>query len=358
MLRVLVADDSALAREAMTRLINDDPEMMVVGVARGGSETVEKAQSMRPDLITLDLVMPDMDGVETTRRIMQASPVPIVLVSSTVTSVLAASHFEALAMGAVDVVEKPDFKRMAVDAAARGRFLQNLKSMSLVVTVTRRKANELPTTRPPARVLAGSDRARIPARSSLIAVGASTGGPMAIARALSALDPSTAPPVVVVQHMARGFIAGFAEWLSSQTRAPVELAVNAAKVVPGTVYVAPDDGHLELTSFERLVVREGPAVRHQRPSVDVLFESVAQLGSRAIGVLLTGMGDDGARGLFTMREQGAFTIAQDRDSSVVYGMPAAAAERGAASLITSLDSIARLLSSVQYEPRQASGRPS
>ena len=149
MLRVLVADDSALAREALTRLINDDPEMMVVGVACGGSETVEKAQSMKPDLITLDIVMPDMDGVEATRRIMASSPAPIVLISSTVTSVLAANHFEALAVGAVDVVEKPDFQRMAVDSVARGRFLQNLKAMSSVVTVTRRKAAEqAATTRP------------------------------------------------------------------------------------------------------------------------------------------------------------------------------------------------------------------
>src|SRR5262249_45969826 len=142
MLRVLVADDSALAREALTRLIDDDPEMMVVGVAKGGEETIQKAQAMKPDLITLDLLMPDIDGVEATRRIMAASPTPIVLVSSTVPAALASTHFEALAVGAVDVVAKPDFQKLASDAQLRGRFLKNLKSMSSVVTVTRRKAAE------------------------------------------------------------------------------------------------------------------------------------------------------------------------------------------------------------------------
>ncbi len=358
MLRVLVADDSPLAREAMTRLINDDPEMMVVGVACGGAETVEKAQSMKPDLITLDLVMPDMDGVETTRRIMASSPAPIVLVSSTVSNVLAASHFDALAVGAVDVVEKPDFQRMAADSGARGRFLQNLKAMSRVVMVTRRKTVEQPAPRITEQLEATGDRPRLPARASLIAIGASTGGPLAVATTLSALEPSRSPPVVVVQHMARGFIAGFAEWLAGQTWARVEIATSGMKLAPGTVYVAPDHAHLEVTTFDRLVVREGPPVRHQRPSADVLFESVAELGAGAIGVLLTGMGDDGARGLYAMRQRGAFTIAQDRESSVVYGMPAAAAERGAATLVIGLETIARLLSNVHYGPRQGSGRPS
>jgi two-component system, chemotaxis family, protein-glutamate methylesterase/glutaminase len=355
MLRVLIADDSPLAREALTRLINDDPEMMVVGVAAGGSETVEKARSMRPDLITLDLLMPDMDGVEATRLIMASSPTPIVLVSSTVRSALAATHFDALAVGAVDVVEKPDFRLLSADPELRRRFLQNLKAMSGVVTVTRRKTGSgriRPLSEAP-------DDPALPARVALIAVGASTGGPTALAATLRELDPAVCPPVIVVQHMARGFIEGFAGWLASQTRARVEMAVHGEKLVPGTIYVAPDECHVEITPYERLVLNPARPVCFQQPSVDVLFESVAEhLGRRAIGVLLTGMGEDGARGLFRMRSQGAFTIAQDRESSAVYGMPAAAAERGAATLITNPSRIARALAAVHHQSREGSGRPS
>jgi two-component system chemotaxis response regulator CheB len=198
----------------------------------------------------------------------------------------------------------------------------------------------------------------VPASAPLIVIGASTGGPSAIATALSALAPATCPPIVVVQHMARGFMEGFAEWLATQTRARVEIAQHG-KLVPGRVYVAPDEMHVEVTARERLLLHAEAKVRHQRPSADVLFDSVARnYGRAAIAVLLTGMGDDGARGLLSIRRTGAFTMAQDRESSAVYGMPAAAAERGAATMIASVERICQALASVRYEPRAASGRPS
>lgn len=344
MLRVLVADDSALAREALTRLIDDDPEMMVVGVASGGEETVRQAAELRPDLITLDLLMPDIDGVETTRRIMASSPAPIVLVSSTVTAAFASTHFDALSAGAVDVVGKPDFQRLAADPELRRAFLANLKAMSTVVTVTRRT--------PAPRALrrdAPSERPELPARVALIAIGASTGGPGALAKTLAGVGVGC-PPIVIVQHMARGFIEGFAEWLAGRIAPRVVLASSGARPSEGTVYVAPDDRHLELDAGGCLGLREGPPVRHQRPSVDVLFESVAaHLGEHAVGVLLTGMGDDGARGLLSMRRSGALTLAQDRDSAVVYGMPAAAAERGAVGFSARCEKLAELLA--ELEPR-------
>jgi len=353
MLRILVADDSSLARQALMEVINDDDAMMVAGVAASGRETVRKAADLRPDLVTMDLLMPDMDGVEATRQIMASSPVPIVLVSSTVGAALSTTHFDALSVGAVDVMEKPDLSQLRSDPSLRQRFLERLKGMSQVVTVTRRDRRPTSSSQPPRPTPVaptGITRKpeRLPSSARLIVVGASTGGPPAIARTLSRLDPRTTPPVVVVQHMASGFIGGFAEWLNRQIEPQVRVATNGERLTPGTVYMAPDDHHVEVTAFGRLLVCKAPPLRFHRPSVDVLFESTASYyGRAAVGVLLTGMGDDGARGLESMRMRGAFTIGQDETSSVVFGMPGAAAQRGAVMWAADCDSIAAALEGVR-----------
>jgi two-component system, chemotaxis family, protein-glutamate methylesterase/glutaminase len=189
---------------------------------------------------------------------------------------------------------------------------------------------------------------RMPTSARLIVVGASTGGPPAIERTLSQLDARSAPPVVVVQHMATGFIDGFAEWLDRRIAPRVCLATNGERLEAGKVYVAPDDHHVEVTAFGRLLVSKAPPLRYHRPSVDVLFESTAACyGKAAIGVLLTGMGDDGARGLEAMRRSGAFTVAQDEKSAVVFGMPGAAAQRGAVAWAADCASIASALEGIK-----------
>ncbi|HEV8247436.1 MAG TPA: chemotaxis-specific protein-glutamate methyltransferase CheB [Polyangiaceae bacterium] len=366
MMRVLVADDSAVAREMLIQLIEDDPEMMVVGTAKSGEETVSKAQVLKPDLITMDLLMPDMDGVEATRSIMALCPVPIVFVSSTVTSAHGRTHFDALAVGAVDVVEKPDFLSMKREPELKRRFLENLKSMGQVVTLTRRRrrSDDPP---PVAPRTSGSERPGAekawrsgpPAFAKVVVVGASTGGPAVVMRVLSLLEAESAPPVVLVQHMAAGFVGGFVEWLNESLGIRAQLAKNGARLEPGNLYVAPDEHHVELTAFGRLTVHDAPALRFHRPSVDVLFQSAAAaLGRDAVGVLLTGMGDDGARGLAAMHQNGAFTIAQDQKSSLVYGMPAAAVERGGASTSANPESIAETLSSIRAAASSATTRTS
>jgi two-component system chemotaxis response regulator CheB len=355
MLRVLIADDSALVRETLATLINEDPEMMVAGVAVGGGEVVRKAGEIKPDLITMDLLMPDMDGVEATRRIMTKHPVPIVLVSSTVSSALTPTHFDALAVGAVDVVEKPDIALLTGDRRVRRKFVENLKAMSTVVTVTRRGGRDgRPTSRPPSKPPLRTPSAPEPLRgfpqtASVIVAGASTGGPPALARALRFLQPES-PPVVVVQHMTTGFIGGYADWLGRQIGSRVRLAENSERLSPGVVYLAPDERHVELTPYGRLLVYSGLPLRYHRPSVDVLFQSAARsCAKKTIALLLTGMGDDGARGLAALREAGAYTVAQDKQSSVVYGMPAAATERGAARWTADCDAIAEALRGVRFE---------
>ncbi len=353
-MRVLIADDSALARELLTRLIEEDPEMMVVGTASSGPEIVSKAQSLKPDLITMDLLMPGMDGVEATRQIMATAPTPIVFISSTVSSAHCRTHFDALAVGAVDVVEKPDALAMSGDPERRARFVDDLKSMGRVVALTRRR----PRSSEPAPPERGSGSHRLggelewrlgpPSYAKLVVVGASTGGPAVVARVLAPLEAETAPPVVLVQHMATGFVGGFVEWLNQSLSIRAELAQDGQRLEPGRLYVAPDERHVEVTGFGRLRVFDAPPLRYHRPSVDVLFQSAATLiGRDAVGVLLTGMGDDGARGLTAMHESGAYTVAQDRKSSLVYGMPAAAVERGGVSLSANAEEIADTLRTIR-----------
>jgi two-component system chemotaxis response regulator CheB len=365
MKRILIADDSPLAREILTRIVNDDPEMTVVGVATNGKDTIRRAEELKPDLIMMDLLMPDMNGVEATRRVMAVAPTPIVLISSAITSTYSSTHFDALSVGAVDVLEKPHFATLMEDGNLRRRFLDNLKAMSEVVTVTRRgRGNERETGRPrgtsPTARSAGARRndgnARAPETAKLIVVGASTGGPPALAKVLSKLDPTASPPVVVVQHIAVGFISGFVEWLNQATPARVQLAEGGARLLPGNVYVAPDGHHVEVTPYSRLLVSAGLPLRFHRPSVDVLFGSAAaNFGSTAIGVLLTGMGDDGARGLASMHAAGAFTVAQDKETSLVYGMPAAAVDRGAVRLTATCPDIADTLHAVRLEAFETRG---
>jgi two-component system chemotaxis response regulator CheB len=232
--------------------------------------------------------------------------------------------------------------------------------------VTRKPTRDARTTtiprgaRPrPASIEPTPARARAPVDTRLVVLGASTGGPPAVAAALRTLEPAAAPPVVIVQHMAPGFIEGFAQWLDRQIGPRVRLAVDGERMSAGTVYVAPDEHHLEVTPTGRLMVYDGPALRYHKPSVDVLFRSAgAHFGKDCIGVLLTGMGDDGARGFAHMREQGAFTMAQDRESSVVWGMPGSAAARGAVCWSGDCAAIAELLRGVRLKRPFHSGEGS
>jgi len=329
-IRVLVVDDSALMRQLLGELIGRAPDMTVVGAARDPYDAREQIKSLNPDVLTLDVEMPKMDGLVFLRNLMRLRPMPVVMVSS-LTREGADETLEALALGAVDFLPKPRVDVAEGIEAYADTLLEMLR------TAARARPRALPEVRPPrsARRLRTTER--------LLAVGASTGGTEAIRVFLQGL-PRNAPGVVVTQHIPPGFSAAFAERMNRQTGLVVSEAQDGQRVLPGHVCIAPGDRHLEVErDGARYVCRlsDAPPVNRHRPSVDVLFRSVAAAaGARAVGVLLTGMGVDGAAGLGAMLAAGADTLAQDEDSSVVWGMPGEAVSLGAAAEVLPLEGLA------------------
>jgi len=337
-IRVLVVDDSALMRRVLTDLLAEDPEIEVVGSAPDPYVAREKIKQLNPDVLTLDVEMPRMDGLTFLENLMRLRPMPVVMVSS-LTEVGADVTLEALSMGAVDFVTKP-----------RADLVDGLHQLAAELRAKVRMAAK-------AR-LRGSRQERAPrrrmqrhAQGKLIAIGASTGGTEAIKEVLEAL-PADAPPVLIVQHIPALFSRPFAERMNRHCPMNVCEAADGQQVLPGHVYIAPGDRHLELRrSGGHMICRllnSDPVNRH-RPSVDVLFHSVVEeLGSEVAAAILTGMGDDGARGLLALRQAGAVTIAQDEASSIVWGMPGSAVRMGAAQKILPLDRVADALLAGAY----------
>jgi two-component system chemotaxis response regulator CheB len=355
LIRVLVADDSQLARELLREVIDAEADMIVVGTASTGRETLEKVERLRPDLVTLDVVMPDGDGISAAKSIMARHPTPLAVVTAAPIDGATNLGFDALAAGAVEVLPKPG-RSVLDEPAQREAFARRLRQVAEVGVVGIRGPRAAPVRGTPQPAASAAQAVSppsfaMPARASLIALGASTGGPPCVRTLLAGLDPTSAPPIVLVQHMSREFIPGFAAWLSNLLLLKVSIAATGVSVRPGHVYVAPGDRHLTIDESGTLLLDTSPAIHHQRPAADVLFHTVAgSYGARAVGVLLTGMGEDGAEGLAAMREAGAATIAQDEASCVVYGMPKAAIDRGAACLTANPLGIAWLLRQVKAFP--------
>lgn len=353
-IRVLVVDDSALIRRLLTDMLNSAPDIEVVGTAPDPFIAREKIKSLEPDVLTLDIEMPRMDGITFLRNLMRLRPMPVVMVS-TLTEQGAEVTLEALELGAVDFVTKP---KMDVSRAL-GDYVDELTAKVRAASVARvRRLASLGTPAP----MHSSD-AVIPQRpphhlrttDQIIAIGASTGGTEAIKTVLMGM-PRDAPGIVIAQHIPPGFSTAFAERMNRVTPLDVKEAEDGDVVIPGHAFIAPGDWHLMLVrDGARYVCRlsQGEPVNRHRPSVDVLFRSVLQsAGINAVAALLTGMGADGAAGLLEMRDAGLYTVAQDEQSSVVWGMPGEAVKRGAASEVAALDQVARhLLEAVWKHPR-------
>ncbi len=342
-IKVLVVDDSAMVRRLLTEILQQDPEIEVVGTAPDPYVARDKIKRLNPDVITLDVEMPRMDGLTFLANLMRLRPMPVVMVSS-LTAKGAEVTLKALELGAVDFVTKP-----AVDVAhGLEEYAETLiNKVKAAARVRVRAAAE--RTAPVVPKLKSSGMFK--STDKVIAVGASTGGTEAIKALLQALPPDT-PGIVITQHIPAAFSGPFAQRMDKNSVMTVCEAEDGQQILPGHVYIAPGDRHLKVSrSGARYLCRldDGPRVNRHKPSVDVLFHSVAEnVGPNAVGVILTGMGDDGARGMKAMHDAGAHTIAQDEATSVVWGMPGEAVAHGGVDEVLPLDAIpGRLLARLQ-----------
>lgn len=335
MVRVLVVDDSPTYRYLIRSVLESDPEIQVVGEAANGEEALQQVERLDPDLVTMDIRMPKMDGYQAIRHIMAEFPRPVIVLTTTASDIELGTSYRAIESGALMVLRKPH-NLPDTDPEAR-RLIDTVKALAEVKVVRRRwhmheRAGRAPTPRP-----------RFPAAAKdvrLVAMGASTGGPPALQVVLQALPADLPVPVTVVQHISQGFVHGLARWLDSTTPLTVQVATQGELLQPGVVYLAPDNYHLLVPQNNVAFLSTSPPVDGHRPSVTALFESIAEsYGPHAVGVLLTGMGQDGARGLQRMHDAGAHTIAQDEATSVVFGMPKEAIALGAADEVLPLEHI-------------------
>jgi two-component system, chemotaxis family, protein-glutamate methylesterase/glutaminase len=341
--KVLVADDSLMTRMLLVELLNSDPGIQVIGAVNDGQAALDflEAGNDRPDVVIMDMHMPRLDGFEATRRIMETRPLPIVICTATADPQELAIAFRSMEAGAVACVAKPVALGKEFESCLQN-LLQTVRLMSEVKVVRR-------WSRSRAGFGAAGAIAPFPPGVAtpgirVIGIGASTGGPPVLQTILWGLPKDFAVPLLIVQHIARGFLPGMVDWLSQTTSLRVLIAAHGVLPLPGHAYVAPDDFHLGLTASGRIMLAREEPESGLRPAVSYLFRTLANhCGAGAVGVLLTGMGKDGAAELKRMKERGAMTIAQDRDSSIVHGMPGEAIQLGAASQILAADQIAEAL---------------
>lgn len=326
-IRVLIVEDSSLFVEVLSEVIARAADIEVVGVATDGRQGVEMTRDLRPDLVTMDLQLPVVDGLDAVSEIMAHTPVPILVVSGTTDGPDGRRAFEALRRGALEVMEKPNLDDLE---AADPAVIRRIRSLAKVRVI-----------RHPSRLSGRPRRSSRPRRLDVVGIVASTGGPPALAQVLGSLSPTAAFSVLVVQHLAPGFAPSLADWLDRQCDWPVAVASDGIVLEPGTVWLAPDGRHMGVSADGRRIrLHEGADTGH-RPSGDELLRSLVPLGRRAAGIVLTGMGRDGSRGLQALQAAGGWTLVQEPESAVIGSMPRAA--RPYANQVVGLDTIASVL---------------
>jgi two-component system chemotaxis response regulator CheB len=350
-IKVLVVDDSALMRKLIPQVLERDKSIHVVGTAMDGEFAIKKIAELKPDVVTLDLEMPRMDGMETLRQIMKRFQVPVIVVSAHSTEGASAT-FKALGLGAFDFVAKPrDVLVAQMDDIA-------LDLIGKIKAAVNRSGGPRPLETPTVFGKVKKAAIRRPLANRVVAIGISTGGPNSLQLVLSRLPADFPGAIAIVQHMPEGFTELFARRLDECCAIDVKEAASGDLLLAGRALICPGNRHMrvhKLPAGNVISLTDEPRVNGHRPSADILFQSVAQeFGYDALGIIMTGMGEDGAAGLATMKAAGAFTIAQDEQSSVVFGMPRAAIERGAASRVVSLDAMAGAIQNTAADwPRPA-----
>ena len=345
LVRVLVVEDSSIIMEFLIHVLNSDPRIRVVGTAINGEEALAAVQRIKPDVITMDIHMPRVNGFDATRSIMETCPTPVVIVSGSTSINEVATNFRAIEAGALAVVARPIGIGHPMHESTAQELVATVKLMSEVKVVKRwprlaRTAAPIPA-QENEPILPGAHSAKV------VAIGASTGGPLALQTIFANLPKDFPLPVLLVQHLSPGFAQGFVEWLSNSTGFPIRVAAQGEPLLAGQAYLAPDDFHMGLRGGNHILLAKGDRENGMRPSASFLFRSVKEaLGPDSIGVLLTGMGIDGAQELKELKDAGAFTIAQDEESSVVHGMPGEAIKIGASKLVLPPEGIAKALTAI------------
>jgi len=336
MIRILIADDSELTRVVLRDLLSQDANIEIVGEVSDGRAAVEQAANLKPDLVIMDVMMPVMGGLEAVAEIMAATPTPILMLSANTDPLDSQGAFAAIKLGALDVMAKPSGVVTEAFSQIASRLIAKVKSLSRIRVIHHYRVPRPKIEKVTVPLSAGPRR--------ILAIGASTGGPKAILQILQELPANLAAAVLIVQHIADGFAPGFADWLNRESAISVRLATEGDALQAGTALIAPNNAHLTVRS-NLIVLEDSPPLHNCRPAVDAMFHSLAGQGMAAetVGLLLTGMGTDGAVGLGVLQNQGAYTIAQDEASSAIFGMPKAAIERGAATKVLPLEHIAEVV---------------
>jgi two-component system chemotaxis response regulator CheB len=351
--KVLIVEDSPVIRDFLVHILEADSETRVVATACDGKEALDAVETFKPDVVTMDINMPRMNGFEATRRIMETHPTPIVIVSGSWDPREVETTMQALEAGALAAIPRPagiGHPEHAKDARELVETLKLMSEVRVVRRLPRRRTEEAATSTP----LPATPQLKRPETTiQVVAIGASTGGPPVLMTILSRLPKDFSIPILMVQHMAAGFIQGFAEWLQHATGFPVQLAAQNERMFPGRAYVAPDGFQMRVAPGGRISLAADDPENGVRPSASCLFRSVAEIyGANAAGVLLTGMGRDGAEELLLMKQKGALTVAQDETTSVVFGMPGEAVRLHAASCVLSPEQIAAMLVSLANRNRK------
>jgi two-component system, chemotaxis family, protein-glutamate methylesterase/glutaminase len=341
MIRVLIVDDSKVIQEFLDYILSSDPEIQIVGIANSGYEAIELVKGRKPDVITMDINMPGIDGYMATRTIMETYPTPIVIVSGNSNAKEISNTFKAIEAGALAVVFRPPGLEHPQFASSCKELIQTVKLMSEVKVVKllpQFRKERIKIVRMEEKFEDDIRRIRI------VAIGASTGGPKALQIILSKLPRNLTVPVIIVQHISKGFVQGFMEWLSATSCINLKIAEDGEPLLPGYGYIAPDNFQMGVNKGNKILLSNQPPENGLKPSVNYMFRSVAQYyGQNAMGILLTGMGKDGADELKVMKEKGAFTLVQNEESSVIFGMPGEAMRIGAADYAFSPEKIAEII---------------
>jgi len=337
MIKVLIVDDSNSVAMVLEQILNSDPKIHVEKIASSGEEAIKFLAQNKVDVITMDIVMPGMNGFETTKKIMETTPTPIVVISSTVNLDSSETSFKALKVGAVSILEKPTFAKDPNFDKQRIEIIETVKMMSEIKVIRRWSSKKRISP-----IVTPSTKTFTDYSNSVIAIGASTGGPPAIQEILLGLSGGKCPLIVIVQHICEKFVEGMAKWLESTTGFKVSIPKDAEKIKNGHIYLAPDDCHMGFYRKGIIKLSNEQYNSHHMPSVDYLFDSIAKVyRNESVGIILTGMGKDGASGITNMKNAGAETIAQDEKTSVVFSMNGEAIKKGGINHILPIDKIAK-----------------